>query len=507
MNRKTKTIMAFLTAMTMTAGAMSVTAYAEEANTAVVAETSNKLVYEVDDPAYKAEIDDLYDYVPLENLVLKCLNMLEDDPTLHREPREERWYYKHVYTDDPNFEISVHNPSDDATIKGITAESLSLTAEQGRADDIEARDGKVRKFNTIDIYWSILVADRVLDIDELNTFLADNGFKSHIVDTVGSGLQFALHFDEAFTTEDVIKTLTALNEKFGIIPGAVASEKGTYDLYYDSAYVGAMKDKTWTVVKNDEPIDYNDGTWIVPVPLKSNDCVLSEGVNYHYNPETGVMLLDGDGVLTNKDVTDIWASEFERGCTLIIGKNVKFLPDDFTDAYGNEIHREFNTEIFNLTSEFMHKTYVYSGSEAETEYNRLMNWFETVYRERTGLDEVDAQNSIRVLDSSVDAYDILNGKVDISEIEGNDKDSEPTAVNPKAENTVITTAEATLKGDADVNNEVNLADLTTVAKYNLSNSSYPLANDTAYANADMNSDGKVDGLDTSALIESQLGKK
>ena len=34
-----------------------------------------------------------------------------------------------------------------------------------------------------------------------------------------------------------------------------------------------------------------------------------------------------------------------------------------------------------------------------------------------------------------------------------------------------------------------------------------VANDTAYANADMNGDGKVDGLDTSALIEDQLGKK
>ena len=31
-------------------------------------------------------------------------------------------------------------------------------------------------------------------------------------------------------------------------------------------------------------------------------------------------------------------------------------------------------------------------------------------------------------------------------------------------------------------------------------------NEVAFANADMNSDGKVDGLDTSALIENQLGK-
>ena len=64
----------------------------------------------------------------------------------------------------------------------------------------------------------------------------------------------------------------------------------------------------------------------------------------------------------------------------------------------------------------------------------------------------------------------------------------------------------TLKGDADLSGEVDLADLTTVAKFNLSNEAYPLKNEVAEANADMNDDGKVDGLDTSALIENQLGK-
>ena len=65
---------------------------------------------------------------------------------------------------------------------------------------------------------------------------------------------------------------------------------------------------------------------------------------------------------------------------------------------------------------------------------------------------------------------------------------------------------STLRGDANLDGMVDLADLTAVAKYNLSNEAYPLANDTAYANADMNGDGVVDGLDTSALIEDQLGK-
>ena len=74
-------------------------------------------------------------------------------------------------------------------------------------------------------------------------------------------------------------------------------------------------------------------------------------------------------------------------------------------------------------------------------------------------------------------------------------------------NAVGNAAEATLKGDADLNGTVDLADLTTIAKYNLSSSSYPLANETAFANADVNDDGKVDGIDVSMLIETQLGKE
>ena len=63
-----------------------------------------------------------------------------------------------------------------------------------------------------------------------------------------------------------------------------------------------------------------------------------------------------------------------------------------------------------------------------------------------------------------------------------------------------------IKGDADLSGMVDLADLTAVAKYNLNNELYPLENETAFANADMNDDGEVNGVDTSALIENQLGK-
>ena len=63
-----------------------------------------------------------------------------------------------------------------------------------------------------------------------------------------------------------------------------------------------------------------------------------------------------------------------------------------------------------------------------------------------------------------------------------------------------------LKGDADLNGLVELADLVTVAKNVLSDSAFPLKNSVAYKNADMNDDDNVDSLDVSALIENQLGK-
>ena len=67
------------------------------------------------------------------------------------------------------------------------------------------------------------------------------------------------------------------------------------------------------------------------------------------------------------------------------------------------------------------------------------------------------------------------------------------------------TVAPTLKGDVDLNGEVSLSDVVCLSKYNLNSKLFPLANDTALANADMNSDGEVNGLDTSALIEQQLG--
>ena len=59
------------------------------------------------------------------------------------------------------------------------------------------------------------------------------------------------------------------------------------------------------------------------------------------------------------------------------------------------------------------------------------------------------------------------------------------------------------KGDMDGNNMVDLADATSIAKYNVG--IYPL-NSAQILVGDMNGDGVIDSLDLSTIIEKQLGK-
>ena len=66
---------------------------------------------------------------------------------------------------------------------------------------------------------------------------------------------------------------------------------------------------------------------------------------------------------------------------------------------------------------------------------------------------------------------------------------------------------ATLKGDVDVNGTVELTDVVVLSKYTMSYIAYPLADYTAYANSDINDDKDINGLDVSALIENQLGRR
>ena len=65
---------------------------------------------------------------------------------------------------------------------------------------------------------------------------------------------------------------------------------------------------------------------------------------------------------------------------------------------------------------------------------------------------------------------------------------------------------ASLKGDADLDGVVSLTDIIVVSKNNISSVAYPFINAIAAANADMNGDKQINGIDASALIEFNLGK-
>ena len=62
------------------------------------------------------------------------------------------------------------------------------------------------------------------------------------------------------------------------------------------------------------------------------------------------------------------------------------------------------------------------------------------------------------------------------------------------------------EGDANLDDVFDLTDLVLTTKYALSPASFPLENEVAFVNADMNSDDKIDSVDINIMIEKQLGK-
>ena len=97
--------------------------------------------------------------------------------------------------------------------------------------------------------------------------------------------------------------------------------------------------------------------------------------------------------------------------------------------------------------------------------------------------------------------DVLSCAVAYDEDDGSGKVVLPLSVISRSD-----LPQATLKGDADLTGDVGISDIVVLSKYNLNNEVYPLLNDTAKANADINGDGDINGIDISALIEMQLGR-
>ena len=489
MNNTLKRIVSILiSAVTVFSSFSGISAFADELSL-----QPQKVQYEVDSNEYKAKIDEFYSYIPLDKLVVASLNKIVNGYDTFFCPYDCKWFYKHVFLCEPELKISIHE-SDKDMPEGIpfTADSLGLMAEQGRADSIEEEDGIVRKFNDIDIYWNTLISERKQDEQAVNQFLSESGYNVSAVQDEKAAKKFYLQVDDKITSDEILMIDLELYKKFGFLPKTVTYEKGVYKLYRDLDYIGM------TIMS-----EIKAGQWSneKKVSRLRNNGSFENGVEYHLNPDNKVLIIDGKGVINENDAQKVFDSFIgylpsKRAKIIIIGKDVILENNDkFKDTpYNWFISWLSDKAVMDET----YKWYTYHNSSAEKEFNNLLEeswrWAKPI-----GVDDTKDMFEINFLSDDIDPKDVLEGKVIINTDIKNASEQQRT--------TTPSNAKDTLQGDANLDGMVDLADLTTVAKYNLSNSSYPLANDTAYANADMNSDGKVDGLDTSALIENQLGKK
>ena len=234
--------------------------------------------------------------------------------------------------------------------------------------------------------------------------------------------------------------------------------------------------------------------------------------------EDSVMLSNGCE-LTNNDFAKYSGTDKLLKCGDVIETNVlsisDTIPGDFDFAkdsyvkYIGTVNDVYKDTIEDLTVAEKNNGIIKLTDKDGNEYNWVAYYTTKVYvgkgiekpltfKSETDIDAINVGDVIKCAYEKVKRYENDTAVTANSVVY-------PISIESKADIPFIAPLNY-LKGDADLNGVVDLADLTAIAKYNLSSSSYPLENDTALANADMNGDGKVDGLDVSRLIEQQLGK-
>ena len=482
----------------------------------VTAAEGQKPVYEVDDSEYRAAVDALYSYIPLESIVLTSLYDMVNGYTGYY---ETKWFYKHVFTNAPEAEVDIH-PSDVSIADEIpyTAES-SFIAEQGRGDTIEEEDGKVRKFNEITVYWNILLSKKVLRQENINAFLEDKGYAAAAVQADSNGKRFCLKIDRSITKEQLFDTVEALNMQFGLLPKVFGYEKRQYTLYHDPDYTGYNNEKDYDT-KN-----YSNDYLHIYISKRDhckklkNIGSFESGVRFEFNTENRVLIIDGAGSISYEEQTALCETfiYYRQAAAVVIGKDVTFEtnaeykrrtdPENAQNASdGSKLIQEMSR------GQCEQYLYVYRDSPADKSYAAVLSAQNNPHE---GID-YKLQYCINYVDDDTDINDVLSGKTVL--VPQDDKTGYAEFMRQIYEYTDKRLRQleeeknnirkkVTLKGDADLNGIFDLADVTTVAKYNLSYSSYPLKSDTAQANADYNEDGAVDGIDLSIIIEIQLGRE
>ena len=465
MSKITKILAAAVSAV-MTASVMSVSAFAEETvpETAV---SSEALIDDIGNPAYTNYVKDM----------------------------------EKIYREKDFVEIAGGN------LKHIYVEPSLLF-------EYEEEDGtRVFKDGCINYYVSV-IDKKELDrpIDEINQFLRDNGYKAYYRE---ANFWYYLVYDPDSTSEEHDDAMIALAREYGYKIEFNSEHTNVYLPRFspNEEYGLCLSNWDWRTKDEEDAKIYDDGRTVYPNGIiKYADGTIEYPEGYEKNPMdmTHVVLGANDTTVMVNDVTILDQSTYRKisGTDRVLRygdvfkSNVHCLLTSYPAQFGFEEDSKFEY-LGNAKDIYENKELTVIGKNSYVTYTLK----DSEGKKYTWVNEMEVPSSYGydleydVDPTTVKVGDVMNCAVDYDEEDGSGKVVLPISVISRSD-----LPQATLKGDVDLTGEVSLSDIVVLSKYNLNNKAYPLKNDIAKANADVNGDGDIDGVDTSSLIESQVGE-
>ena len=504
-----KILAALLTAVTMTVGSVGVTAYAADKEKAAAEETAEKQ-YDIDNAAYRERVDEMI-----------------------RDPYEKEIieYFK--------------APIDGRSYYGDLVHFYQL--KDGQGTYAEYKTGKrSRKFHDLSINFDkcyISSDDKLSDAEEIiskvNAFLKESSFKAEFKKSDNEDC-FTVVFDESYTDGDKANAWTALKKEYGISCDERQTTMG-YHTYTDGM---DLEDDEYSYLFGS--MDYDDNKYLERGSYDINNKAYRRFSALHLS---GYKLLDDPRLLRAVNATNslnnkivkiyneigLYALEYEMpdGSRMIeegisihptnsfkcLKENGKMYTMKELEAFAKKYNYDIKFEIYRDNGKKI------SGEMMEEDPEKAL--YRVEYSEKYSLAEqieisvmMDKELGIKywglpgyicsgdlLFKDGVDYAYFYNGMRIYTDGSSHGETEEITFDREEEKDPKDIPTLPSVLGDADMSGSVDLADLTTAAKYNLNHESYPIDDNTAYANADMNFDGVVDGLDISVMIEKQLGKK
>ena len=289
MKRTSKTIMAFLTAMTMTAGAtLSVSAVttSEDSDSIVVVDNGvdNAIVrYDLNNEAYIEKVNSYAGTIEMEKEFVEYLNSVRPKEIAFSDDGENFTYFpvpiaKHVYKATENF---------------ISSDGVSIVVES-------ANSKNERTFQFGEFYFEDHMFrnnDELVSkytVDEMNEFLRTEGFKAHMTEvTDDNGKKYYTTQYDDRSEENVFGTFLALNKKYGAVVsafGLVTEEEYFKDELLDVSILGD--------VNNDGKVDARDCAYIVKLIANRDGDSLPDNADYNKDGKKNVR----DAAAISKDL-------------------------------------------------------------------------------------------------------------------------------------------------------------------------------------------------------------